>query len=98
MQVSRAIRPQHFWVKGSEEPRSFTSRSGKIPHPVARPTGPLPEAHGGAGTSLSREGPRGSHGKIERMALRGSSSEWQILQNKSGFPKRWLRWCDQEGL
>lgn len=34
------------------------------------------------------QGSRGSHGKVDRMALRGLSSEQQILQNKGGFAKR----------
>lgn len=75
LQVSRAIEPQGFWVEGSEEPQRFASKSGKIPCPVAKPAGPLPEAHWRrlAPAAFPR-GSRGSHREAERMALRDLSS------------------------
>lgn len=82
---SRTTGPQGFWVYGSEEPRRFTSKSGKIPCPMARPAGPPPEAPGSGWHQPLPWRSQGSHGKVESVALTGLSSEQQILQSESGF-------------
>lgn len=56
--------------------------------------GPHQRPTGGGWHQPLLGGSRGSHGKVERMALRGLSSEQQNLQNKGVFPKRRMRWCD----
>lgn len=76
---------------GSRAQRSHRGLPGRVENyhvPWQGLLGHRQRPTGGGWHQRLLQGSRGSHGKVERMALRGLSSEQQILHNKGGFAKR----------